>query len=104
VPQVAMGSNIAAKGTKQNVNKGKGKGDKKQGAGAAAATAESGKGRSGMKSPAKNDTMMAIGKLINVMGPLGHNMGKLMAGSTPARAGNYWTCLSWGDERCFASR
>ena len=31
-------------------------------------------------------------------------MAKVMEGSTPKKAGKYWTCLSCGDERRFVSR
>ena len=31
-------------------------------------------------------------------------MAKLMVGSCPKKAGKYWTCLSCGDDCCFASR
>ena len=61
----------------------------------AAAAAGSGKGSSSAKENA------AISKKLE---QLQKGTAKLMVGSTPKKAGKYWTCVSCGDELCFVSR
>ncbi len=79
-------------------------GASRRGGGAAAATAAgSGTGSSMATAEGRNlaKESAAISKKLDQMQM---DMANLMVGSTPKKAGKYWTCLSCGDERCFVSR
>jgi hypothetical protein len=102
-----MGCNAGGKGD-SNKAKGKGNGKKaaagasSRGGGGAAAAAGSDKSSSTASAGSKlgKETAANSKKLDQLV----KNMAKLMEGSTPKKAGKFWTCLACGDERCFASR